>query len=105
MRLRRVDVRRLDITQLFGLLSESRDLGTVFVFGSIKIRIHSAECGHGFAHVHVWTPDGEAVVFLEGDHDPINAGRLRDKDLAKAIDIVETHRELLMTVWRRLRPK
>jgi hypothetical protein len=89
---------------LFGL-SWEHELGTVLIIGPIKIRIHTAECGHSFAHVHMWTPDGEAVIFLEGNHEPAVRGRPRAIHLAKAVDAVEAHHELLMTMWNRLRPR
>lgn len=75
------------------------------VAGRLQIRIRPAEQGHELAHVHVWTPDGGAVIFLEGDHEPVYRPSFRRSDLAAAKRLVAEHYELLMAEWERLRPR
>jgi hypothetical protein len=60
-------------------------LETVLVVGELRIIIHTAECGHVWAHVHVRTPDGEIVIFLDGDHPASARGPIKRRQKLRPV--------------------
>jgi hypothetical protein len=70
---------------------------TIMVLGSVKIQIFGDD--HAPPHFHIVTPDGEALVRIADLR--ILAGRVRSRDLRRALTWAGQHREELIDAWTR----
>ena len=76
---------------------------TLFRLGKLRFVIYLTD--HDPAHVHVVSPDGEAKIGLRGRNKrPIllESYRLRAKDLAVALEAIESRQALLQRKWKEL---
>ncbi len=64
------------------------------------IRVYSDD--HPPAHVHVFHGGQEIRVYLRGDR-PFDrlSGRMSASDVRRALRLVDTHRDQLLTFWKR----
>jgi len=75
---------------------------TILLTGGFAIRVYLND--HGPAHVHVWKADAWVVIALPHDDVPVRAvraGAMKERDIMRALRIVEEHAEALWKAWRR----
>jgi hypothetical protein len=78
---------------------ETATMGKAHEEGRFKVVIWSND--HTPAHVHVKTTEGEAVIEIESLKIRTVRG-MRERDVARAVEIVSRNARKLMTAWRKI---
>lgn len=68
-----------------------------FLMGGFKMRFYSND--HPPAHVHCINGDGIAVIDIATGNVRRRVGGIRDKDVIRAVNLVEEHRKQLVKAW------
>ena len=66
-----------------------------------KIQVFGRE--HGTPHFHVWTPEGAAVIALDGLR--VLSGSVAAGELAEAQQWASDHMAVIAAEWNRLNPE
>lgn len=69
-----------------------------FLIGGFKMRFYSND--HEPAHVHCINGDGVAIIDIETSFVRKRKGGIRDRDVVRAIHVVEEHRDRLLKEWQ-----
>jgi Domain of unknown function (DUF4160) len=68
-----------------------------FLVGEFKMRFYSND--HAPAHIHCINGDGTVVVNLYTGEVIRTKGRIKPRDSARAVELVEEHRNRLLVEW------